>query len=155
MNAIWGQSQIPVLARPIKEPPLFVRLPFSPDNRAWLQACGRNRPVLIRSERTGKTHWEVPAAWFESLIRRSLARYGSVYVIQPLDRTEVCASSCWNAERDLCECSCMGTNHGGGKPDGHWNEISEAFAVRSAKGDLACRLLLRPNAQPIANEPIA
>ena len=155
MDAIWSQSTRPVVARPDTSPPLFVRLPFAADNRVWLQSFGRIHPVRVQSPRSGRTHWQVPVAWFAPLIRACLRRYGSVYVVQPLDKTEVCASSCWNAERDLCECSCMGTNHGGGKPDGHWMEISEAFAVRSAKGELACRLLVRPKTQLGTSEPVA
>jgi hypothetical protein len=98
----------------------------------------------MKSPKTGRTHWEVPMAWFGPLIRRCIQKYGAVYVIQPLDRSEVCARSCWEAQRDICECSCMGTNHGGGEPTGSWKEISEAFAIQWSKGELACRLLVRP-----------
>lgn len=144
MRAIWGQSAIPVLARPEKSPPLFVRLPYAIDNRPWLQACGRIRPVLVKSAKTGRVHWQVPMAWFGQLIDKCLRRYGQVYVIQPLDKTEVCARSCWEAKRELCECSCYGTNHGGGEPAGSWKEISEAFAIQWTRGELACRLLTLP-----------
>ena len=146
MSAIWGQSTVPVLARPETTPPLFVRLPFASDNRAWLQECGRKNPVLVRGPKTGRIHWEIPMAWFSPLIRRCLERYGRVYVIQPLDRSEVCARSCWEARGDICECSCIGTNHGGGEPDGAWKEVSEAFAVRREKGELSCRMLVRSSA---------
>lgn len=141
LSAIWRQAKIPVIARPRKEPPLFVRLPFAIDNRPWLHACGRLHPERVKNDTTGITHWEVPVAWFGLLIRRCIERYGRVYVIQPLDRNEICARSCWEAKRDLCECSCYGTNHGGGQPDGHWKEITEAFALQSSRGELACQLL--------------
>ena len=62
ISAVWGQERIPVLLRPYKEPPLFVRLPYAIDNRAWLQACGRINPKAVRRPKTGKTHWEVPIA---------------------------------------------------------------------------------------------
>src|SRR5437868_11539758 len=130
LGEIWIHSSIPVLARPQSTPPLYVRLPFSPANRAWLQACGRINPRRVQSAKTGRTHWEVPMAWFGKLVRRCVETYGSVYVIQPLNRAEVCAGSCWNAVREICECSCLGTNHGGGRPAGSWREVSEAFAVR-------------------------
>lgn len=133
-----------MIARPNKSPPLFVRLPYAIENRAWLQACGRINPDRVVGQRTGRTHWEVPVAWFGQLIRQCLIKYGQVYVIQPLNRTEVCARSCWEAQRDICECACMGTNHGGGQPSGSWKEISEAFALRWNKGELACQLLVRP-----------
>lgn len=147
IRAIWGQSTVPVLARPEDMPPLFVRLPFSADNRAWLQASGRINPVRRKSEKTGRTHWEVPMAWFGSLIRRCLHRYGRVYVIQPLNQSEVCARSCWEAKRDECQCSCYGTNHGGGQPLGHWKEISEAFAVQWSGRELACQLIVYPTSK--------
>jgi len=142
IGVIWGQERVPVILRPRQEPPLFVRLPFATNNRAWLQACGQRNPKRVQSPKSGKTHWEVPVAWFTPLIRRCVERYGSVYVIQPLNRAEVCASSCWNAQRELCECSCFGTNHGGGKPAGAWKEVSEAFAVQWTGGELACRLIV-------------
>lgn len=83
-------------------------------------------------------------AWFGPLIRRCLQRYGRVYVIQPLNHSEVCASSCWDAKGDECQCSCYGTNHGGGRPAGAWKEISEAFAVQWSQRELACQLIVRP-----------
>jgi hypothetical protein len=83
-------------------------------------------------------------AWFGQLIRRSVETYGRAYVIQPLNRSEICAESCWNAQREICECSCLGTNHGAGKPAGSWKEISEAFAINWTGGELAGRLVVRP-----------
>jgi len=145
-NTIWLQEKIPVLLRPREEPPLYVSLPYGGDNRSFLQECGRIHPQSKRSDKTGKWHWEVPMAWFPKLIRRCLNRYGRVYVIQPLNRTEVCARSCWEAKRDTCECSCFGTNHGGGQPPGDWKEISEIFAISHQGGELACQLLVRPAA---------
>lgn len=143
LRAVWRQCSIPVLVRPQSHPPLFVRLPYSATNRSWLQACGRINPKLVQNAKSGRSHWEVPMAWFSPLIRRCIEKYGRVYVIQPVDRSEVCASSCWNAKREICECSCLGTNHGGGRPAGSWKEISEAFAVQWSRGELACQLLIR------------
>lgn len=144
IGVVWRQGSIPVLARPLKKSPLFVRLPYAPDNRAWLQQSGRIHPKKARSEKTGAVHWEVPIAWFAQLIRRCVDRYGRVYVIQPINRAEKCAGSCWNALWEICECSCLGTNHGGGRPAGAWKEISEAFAVLWSGAELACRLIERP-----------
>lgn len=143
-NVVWHQEEVPVILRRSKEPPLYVRLPYSPLNRGFLEAGGGRKALSKHSERTGKQHWEVPMAWFSRLIRRCLDRYGQVYVIQPLFRTEVCAGSCWKAKGDLCECQCLGTNHGGGRPGGQWKEISEAFALGFSGGELACQLLKRP-----------
>lgn len=58
--------------------------------------------------------------WYGSLLRRRVERCGQVSVIQPLNRAEVCAGSCSNAKRELCECSCLGTYHGGGRPGRTW-----------------------------------
>lgn len=143
-GAVWRQERIPVLPRPHPEPPLYVSLPYALNNRAWLHACGRINPKKEMSKKTGKTHWEVPSAWFGKLLRRCVERYSQVYVIQPLNRAEICANSCWTAKHDICECSCFGTNHGGGKPSGAWKEISETFAVQWSGGELACRLITRP-----------
>jgi hypothetical protein len=140
LGAIWGNERVPVLLRPKKQPPLYIRLPFDPGNRAWLQESGSHHPKWVSRKR----HWTVPMAWFNPLIKRCINRYRAVYVIQPLNRTEVCAPACWNAEKDLCECSCMGANHGSGHPGGNWKEVSEAFAVRWEGGELACRLLVQP-----------
>lgn len=81
-------------------------------------------------------------AWFNPLIEKCAKKYGRVYVVQPLNRTEICAESCWNAKYETCQCSCFGTNHGGGRPAGAWKEISEAFAIRWSGGELACRLIV-------------
>ena len=144
IGEIWGQERVPVILRPVEHPPLYVRLPYAVGNRAWLQASGRIHPRNVTSRKTGRLHWEVPMAWFGSLIRRCVERYRGVYVIQPLNRAEVCAGSCWNAKHELCECSCLGTNHGGGRPSGSWKEICEAFAISWTGGELACRLVGPP-----------
>lgn len=144
IRKVWAQDEIPVLVRPQKEPPLYVRLPGAITNRSWLSSFGRIHPVSVTSQKSGLVHWEVPAAWFTPLVKNCIAKYGKVYVIQSLNRADVCASACWNAQGETCECSCLGTNHGGGRPEGNWKEISEAFAVHWTGRELACRLLVRP-----------
>lgn len=134
---IWNQASIPVLYRRGKSSPLLVRLPFSPGNRLWLKGDRRREPVWHKPER----YWEVPAAWFEPLIKRALFKYGKVYVIQPFNPMEKCAPACWNAVGAVCECSCMGANHGSGNPLGKWHVVSDTLAVRWGPKQYSCRLL--------------
>lgn len=125
LKAIWNQTRLPVVFRQEKGKPLLVRLPFSDSNREWIKADKRINPTWNAEKR----YWEVPKAWFESLTRRALAKYGSVYVIQPFRPLQKCAPACWNAEGVECECSCMGEHHGSGHPAGRWYEVSETCAV--------------------------
>ena len=134
---VWNQKDIPVaLRRTGKGERLRVRLPYAETNRQWLRNGRRASPEWIAS---GK-YWELPKAWFNDFVDRALAKYGSVYIIQPYREQEVCAPACQNAVGHECQCSCMGLNHGAGN-DGSWFEVSEAFAVRWGPRELACRLL--------------
>jgi hypothetical protein len=85
--------------------------------------------------------WEVPQAWFESVIKLCLRRYKKCYVIQLHRELQVCAPACWNAKGIDCECSCMGDNHGSGHPEGRWYEIDETLAVSWGVQKYACRLV--------------
>ncbi len=137
--AVWQQSRIPVAWRSgEKGKPLLVKLPYRIDNRAWLASIGRNRPVWMAE---GK-NWEVPKSWFNAVVDKSLERFGKIYVIQPYREQEKCAPACMNARGHICQCSCMGANHGTGN-DGSWFEISETFATRWGGRELACRLMTR------------
>jgi len=136
---VWNQHLIPViLRRDGKGQRLRLRLPYSEDNRAWLQGGRRNSPKWIASEK----YWGAPKAWFNDLVNQCLERYGRLYVIQPYREQEKCAPACWNAVGHVCQCSCMGANHGLGA-DGGWFEVSEAFATRWGELELACRLMHR------------
>lgn len=135
LDAVWQQKDIPVAWR---EPdrPLMVKLPFMMDNRSWLRAMGRRHPEWIEY---GK-YWVIPKSWFNSLINKSLERYGLIYVVQPYNEQEKCAPACMSAMGHICECSCMGANHGTGN-DGSWFEVSESFATRWNERELACRFM--------------
>jgi hypothetical protein len=134
--AIWNQGSIPVILRRGKGLNLRVRLPYREDNRQWLQNGKRISPTWFPAER----YWETPKAWFNDLVERSLARYKKLYIIQPFREQEKCAPACMNAVGHICQCSCMGANHGVGN-DGSWFEVSDAFAVRWGELHLACRLM--------------
>ncbi|MBE0530533.1 MAG: hypothetical protein IH626_06855 [Rhodospirillales bacterium] len=137
LNDVWKQEQTPVvLRRTGKGQRLRVRLPYAETNRQWLQNGKRTSPIWISSEK----HWELPKAWFNDLVERSLVQYGKVYIIQPYREQEKCSPACQNATGHECQCSCMGRYHGTGN-DGSWFEVSETFATRWGNQELACRLL--------------
>ena len=104
LREIWQQRKIPVVYRQACSQPLLVCLPYAADNRAWLKDEHRNKPKWHPYHK----YWETPKAWFEDIIRRSLSRFGSAYVIQPYREFQKCAPACWKAEGIDCECSCMG-----------------------------------------------
>ncbi|WP_085642645.1 hypothetical protein [Thalassospira sp. MCCC 1A03138] len=139
LREIWNQGNIPViLRRGGKGQRLRLRLPFSKSNRLWLQNGRSNSPTWVANG----NYWEVPKAWFNDLVERSLERYGKLYVIQPYREQEKCAPACWNAQGHECQCSCMGANHGAGN-DESWFVVSETFATRWGDQQIACRLMLR------------
>jgi len=135
-QAAWHQTTTPVVVRRRRDS-LRIRLPYDPANRKFLRNGRRSEPRWVRD----KGWWEIPRAWFNDFIDRALEHYGRVYVIQPYTQ-EKCAPACLNAQGHICECSCMGANHGMGN-DGTWFEVSETFAFRWSDTDLACRLLVR------------
>lgn len=134
----WKQRAIPiVLRRNGKGEKLRIRIPPNDDNQDWLRNGRRRIPVWIDS----KQYWELPKAWFNDFVNRSLKHYGRLYVVQPYNEQEKCASACMNATGHECECSCMGAYHGTGN-DGSWFEVSDAFATRWGGRHLACRLMI-------------
>lgn len=137
LDSVLRQIRIPTVIRGGPVAPLIVRLPFRSDNRSWLSALGRKRPLWLATE----TAWGIPKSWFEPLIQHCLARFAKCYVIQPTNRAETCAPACWNARGVHCECSCLGARHGSGDPEGRWHIVSETFAVRIGRREFSCRLL--------------
>lgn len=134
----WRQTPIPVVIRRTKPGQHHrLRLPYSDLNRDWLRDGRRNRPLWISIDK----YWEIPKAWFDDFVERSLKKFGSVYIIQPYREQEKCAPACMNAAGYECQCSCMGANHGVGN-DGSWFEVSDAFATRWNNEEWACRLLI-------------
>lgn len=140
LKYVWNQKHIPVaLRRTGRGEKIRVRVPYADDNRQWLRNNHRIKPLWIGGD---KAYWELPKAWFDDFINRSLIRYGSVYIIQPFREKEICARACQEAQGHECQCSCMGANHGAGF-HGRWFEVSEAFAIRKSEPQLACRLLTK------------
>ncbi len=138
LGSVWEQASVPVIVRRSKKGQLhWVRLPYSETNRSWLRNGRRSRPDWVSQSR----RWEIPKAWFNDFVERSLRKFGRVFIIQPFREQEKCAPACMNAEGHECQCSCMGANHGAGN-DGSWFEVSEAFATRWNQEEWACRLLV-------------
>lgn len=137
LKKIWRQTSTPVLFRQGKGLPLLIRLPYSEDNRTWLKGGNRNRPVWDFQHKC----WETPKAWFNDLVKKSLVRYKKLYIIQPYREQEKCAPACWNAIGHECQCSCMGSNHGSQSSSNNWFVVSDSFATRWGKRELACRLM--------------
>lgn len=137
LKRVWEQKATPVvLRRDGKGEKLRVRLPYSDDNRNWVQNGRRISPVWsVRHE-----CWELPKAWFNDLVTRALHRFGRIYVIQPYREQEKCSPKCLEATGHECQCSCMGANHGAGN-DGSWFEVTDTFATRWGERELACRLM--------------
>ena len=137
LMGVWRQTRIPVAWRDYgPKRSLLAKLPFDNGNRNWLSAMGRRRPEWDNDAK----HWTLPKSWFNSLVDRSLERFGHVYVIQPYREQEKCSPSCMGAKGHECQCSCMGANHGAGN-DGSWFEVSESFATRWREREIACRLM--------------
>ena len=135
LRQIWLQKKIPVAYRQAKS--LLIRLPYAPDNRRWLKDNRRKQPRWDTQYKC----WEIPRTWFESVVQRTLKRFGRAYVIQAFRTQQRCAPACWNAKGFDCECSCMGANHGSGDPSGQWYVISETLAVNWGERQYSCRLI--------------
>jgi len=114
---------------------------------SWLASA---RKLLKPTTRSARPVWlqksmgfEVPKGWFSGLVNRLRDEFGQVYVVQPYRVQEKCSPSCMNAIHHVCECSCMGKNHGAGGPGKGWFVVSEAFATQWGEQQLACRLMIK------------
>lgn len=142
LKDVWAQKRVPVLLRRDGEKEMVrLRLPFAQGHKEWLKNNRRHRPTWNPT----LACWEIPKAWFNDTVDRSLQRWGQVYVIQPYREHEVCAPACMRAKGHECTCSCMGARHGQGDQGG-WFSTSEAFAARWGERRLACRLMVAKKA---------
>ena len=139
IERIWNQKTIPVVIRSqARGRKLLVRLPYAPDNRAWLRLGRRDDHKWLPSNK----YWVLPKAWFNDFVDKTLAKFGKLYVIQPYREKEVCAPACQNAKGHECQCSCMGAHHGTGGGGG-WFDVSDTFAVRWRGEEFASRLMTK------------
>jgi len=135
IRRIWFQTEAPVVHRP-KTGKLNVKLPNGLNDSDWLNLCGASVPTWNNG------YFIVAASWLNEVIKQSLERYGEVFLIQPYNEKEICASACKNASGFECQCSCLGKNHGQGEDgSGGWYFIDEALEVRWRGEVLAARHL--------------
>ncbi|WP_422753069.1 hypothetical protein [Micromonospora sp. WMMD708] len=117
----------PRIDRRIGQTRLHLQMPYSPSNRAWLHdALGeRTRPRWNDPER----RWEIARTHLMSLARALADRFGAVDLYLEFKTTERCDSNCQKAKHSDCECSCLGTYHGGGIWGG-WTQVGRTTLVR-------------------------
>ncbi len=137
LKVLWRQGRVPTIFKPNKPLPVLVKLPFAEENLEWLRDGRKSKPKWNSRYKA----WEIPTAWFDSVIKLALRRFNETYVIQLYKEQQKCAPACWNAQGFHCECSCMGENHGGGDPGGNWYEVSETYAVSWGVQRYSCRHL--------------
>lgn len=152
---IWRNGEIPVVFRPAGRDPVLIRLPASAfrfplrshDWARWL--TDRTNPTDYELSKIPWyprwKAWGVPRSRFERLVRCTLGRFGSCYVINQYDEMKKCAPACWNAEGVECQCSCLGANHGS-QNAGSYYVVSETCAFEWQGRKLSCRLLKIPPA---------
>ncbi len=143
VESVWNQKSVPVIWRK-SSPPILLRVPFKEGNRAWIRNNRRTEPAWNKDLK----RWELPAAWFNDLVDRGLERWGKIYILQPYRAEEKCAPACRRAEGHVCQCSCMGMNHGA-NDDAGWFDVSDTFSTRWGHEDVACRLLTRRKSQQL------
>lgn len=136
-SRIWRQSTVPVVFRDTVQRRVLVKLPYAPDNRAWLKGAHVRYPEWLKQFQC----WQVPRAWLDEATSRLCLRYGQVYLIQPYRERETCAPACWNATGLECECSCLGAYHGENIHGASWYVVSETCALRWGPRQYGCRLL--------------
>jgi len=134
---VWRQDTTPVIFRQGKGFPLLVKLPATLNDDFWILYSKRSLP----SRDVQYNCWKIPKSWFSNLVERLLKRCGQLYIIQPYNENEKCCYACQNAIHHICECSCMGANHGSLNIDNEWFSVSEAFVASRKERLLACRLM--------------
>lgn len=137
LREIWRQDRVPVIYRPQSRDPVLVKLPYAEDNRVWLLDGDRWRIRWVSHFKC----WQIPRIRFNRTVDLCLMRYGKVHVIQSYREQEKCAPACWNAKGHVCQCSCLGANHGKGAGHG-WFVVGDTFATRWGDKKLACRTLV-------------
>lgn len=140
LKSIWLQGQVPVILRKPDNSRPLTRLPNGVSIADGYHLLGYGRRQNPKWDEQHKC-WETPTAWFNDIVRLMLKRFGKVYIIQPHTSAATCAPNCWNATGFVCECSCMGERHGAGHPGRGWTTVSDTFAGKWERGDLASRLL--------------
>ncbi|CAM5626307.1 hypothetical protein STENM36S_03980 [Streptomyces tendae] len=119
----------PWVRRGYEETRLWMRMPFSRANRAWLhdELGDRIRPDWNNTVRPGR--WEIAKPHLRTLTEALANRFGEVHVYLEFSTTERCHTKCQGANGDDCTCSCRGEHHGGGVYWTHWHLVGEDILV--------------------------
>ena len=70
LKALWRQADVPTIFKPSKPLPVLVKLPYAEGNLDWLRSDRRSKPKWNSQYKA----WEIPAAWFDSVIRLTLRK---------------------------------------------------------------------------------
>mgnify|MGYP000005754874 FL=1 len=135
-QTVWAQKSVPVIWR--RSPPIWVRLPYLKGNREWMRPDRGHQPEWNKPQ----NRWQVPASWFNQLVDKCLDRFGAVYIIEPHRPMMKCAPACRDAKGHICECSCLGANHGSNHHAG-WYDVSETFSFKYGQSELMSRRLTK------------
>lgn len=68
LKALWYQGKIPVIFKRNKPLPILARIPFASGNMEWLRDGRRSKPKWNMQFKA----WEIPTAWFDSVIKLAL-----------------------------------------------------------------------------------
>jgi hypothetical protein len=107
----------------------MVRMPYKPDNRAWLH---EQLGDYIRPEWNKVAgHWEIARPHMRAVVEALADRFGIVEVIIDSRVVSRCDTQCQNATGDECDCECMGENHGGTGYWRSWIEVGETTLLEA------------------------
>ena len=111
MNAI-GRPKDPKMYIPAQGR-IRIKLPFLRENpRDWIsEVCGTSGHSHVRWNEE-EQRWEVSRAHFDKLFRAIKRRWGIVHIYEEHLANQECCPQCMQAKRELCECGCLGRNHG-------------------------------------------
>lgn len=142
IKAIWNNATCPViLRRGGAGENLRIRIcgrkERTYNDYRWLKKPRKHQPRWINKHHC----WELPKGRFNDLVKDSIDKFDRVYVVQPYREQEKCSPACQNANGHICQCSCMGENHGANGIDAGWFVVSDTFATKWGKKILACRLM--------------
>ena len=65
LKELWRQGKIPVIFKRNKPLPVLARIPFAEGNMEWLRDGRRLKPDWCAQFKA----WEIPTAWFDSVIK--------------------------------------------------------------------------------------
>jgi len=126
---------------PYRQGKATVRMPFRPDNRAWLRgAVGTRRPQWSPDDK----HWLIPRAAARRVFDAATEDGRSArltHVFKP--DTEKCTEQCRTARLDTvddCTCICGGANHGQSSPG--WKQAGDHLLVRAGEGGFITRTIV-------------